>query len=231
MKSFTTALSAIMCICAAQESWGYDLFLEDTLTESEQQATPSPSPISTEWSTVEETDETTVVSTDSSSIMPSDDKCDVSESAGGVRMLRGTSLSQEETERIMTAAYVGVNGKRRLQNTHPCVVRGTKIGDRCLVITDIKIVMTAWYINPGGGKTEIGSTDTIRSILLLASKFGKGKAKDDVTDFFQDYLNIGLNAFTTLFPKEVGLVKIFIEQIGVDLHAQVNGDVYVWTHR
>ena len=42
MKSFTTALSAIMCICAAQESWGYDLFLEDTLTESEQQATPSP---------------------------------------------------------------------------------------------------------------------------------------------------------------------------------------------
>ena len=53
-------------------------------------------------------------------------------------------------------AYVGVNGKRRLQNTHPCVVRGTKIGDRCLVITDIKIVMTAWYINPGGGKTEIG---------------------------------------------------------------------------
>ena len=158
MKSFTTALSAIMCICAAQESWGYDLFLEDTLTESEQQATPSPSPISTEWSTVEETDETTVVSTDSSSIMPSDDKCDVSESAGGVRMLRGSSqsLSQEETERIMTAAYLGVNEKRRLQNTHPCVVKGTKIGDRCLVITDIKIVMTAWYTNKGSPKKEIG---------------------------------------------------------------------------
>ena len=158
MKSFTTALSAIMCICAAQSAWGYDLFLEDTMTETEQ-ATPSPSPISTEWSTVEETDETTVVSTDSSSIMPSDDKCDVSESADGVRMLRGSSLSQEETERIMTAAYLGVNGKRRLQNTgikHACMVKGKNIGDRCLVITDIKFIMTVWYSNPDSGKKEIG---------------------------------------------------------------------------
>ena len=141
MKYFTTVLSAIMCICVAQG----DLFLEDTLTVTEvteQQATPSPSPISTDWSTVEETDETTVVSTDSSSIMPSDNKCDVSESAGGVRMLRGTSLSQEETERIMTAAYVGVNGKRRrLQDINKeCVVKGTRIGDRCLVIKDITLL-------------------------------------------------------------------------------------------
>jgi len=162
MKYFTTVLSAIMCICVAQG----DLFLEDTLTvtetELEQQATPSPSPISTEWSTVEETDETTVVSTDSSSIMPSDNKCDVSESAGGVRMLRGsTSLSQEETERIMTAAYVGVNGKRRrLQDINKeCVVKGTRIGDRCLVIKDITFTMTAWYQTDGqsdNDKTPLG---------------------------------------------------------------------------
>ena len=58
--------------------------------------------------------------------------------------------------------------------------------------------------------------------------------QDDLRDSFEDYLNLGLNApnFRTLLPKWWHpLLKIFIEQIGVDLHAQVAGETYIWTQK
>ena len=53
-------------------------------------------------------------------------------------------------------------------------------------------------------------------------------------NFFADFIDLGLSKFKhrfeTLFSKGHP-VSFVINQIGVDLHAQVTGDVYVWSQR
>lgn len=160
MKSFVaTALSVFVCIhTQSQGVWGYgDLFLEnETSIIPEESSTPSPSPISSTQTTnqsIMPTDVSTEVSTiKGTEISTIKDICVEDLSTDGVRMLRGSSISQEEMEAIMTAAYHG----RHLQAAHPCVVNGSRIGDRCLVITNIKIIMTVWYRNIAGPKKTLG---------------------------------------------------------------------------
>ena len=53
--------------------------------------------------------------------------------------------------------------------------------------------------------------------------------QDDVITFFQ---SVNLDSLMNLYgSKGHPSLTLIIDQIGVDLHAQVTGDVYVWSHK
>ena len=146
----------------------------------------------------------------------------------GLRKLRGYEMDEEALD---------AEEERRLQAANPCgVPANIRLGDTCLVVTSVDVEMKVWYRKIAGGKEIIGRTDVTNLVQEWVRRGIVNEIKRRINQLLEGAVAQTIRQAGQTLKQLVQLLlptggialNMFVEQIGIDFHAKVTGDVYVW---